>query len=187
MKKILLKLCKLCGIEPKPEPTKPTKLIGYKNIITMFKAYDESVRQEKSFMKDSRTYVLDFKQLKNYLEYAEEVALNKGIELKNICFVKGVYTKDTAHDSKQVGYESLVYLPSALDNGKEVMVDLTASKRGELSSFKSKLKQYGYDLDGALEKTSEQKTELQTLKGMPEDGDDLIGNWNNTAPPYELG
>ena len=58
-----------------------------------------------------------------------------------ISFVNGA--KD--HNGAKYGYNSLLYLPSTIVNGQEILFDpVQSAKQGKLVTFKEMLERYGY-------------------------------------------
>ncbi|WP_442267729.1 hypothetical protein ACSIGC_08700 [Tenacibaculum sp. ZS6-P6] len=199
MKKLLLIICKLFGIKHQPEPTKPKTLLTYKQVVHMLREYDNTrfeILVNNLGFEDTRVNTFDFAEMKNYLAYTEELAHKKGIKLKGISFVKGVYNEKNAKNGDFVGYENLLYLPTALVNGKEMLIDLESSSRDKIVTLKEKLSTLGYEWKYDNKNNFKLKTDKtdnkQFLRSANENelGDDenesLIGNWGNTTPPYHM-
>lgn len=185
-------------------PVKPNVpkevLLKYSEVISMLKAYDESPRMERMIevqgFEDSRTFTFDYFDTKGYMDYMAKSAAEKGIKLKGIRFIKGVYNESTSEDKRMHGFENLLYIPTAIVNGEEVMIDVLNSSKGNLVLFKEKLEEYGYKwrYDNAknfkkqeiAQKSQEVKQE-QKLMMMRDGTDELSGSGNvtNIAPPYE--
>lgn len=137
------------------EPRTPANLLDYSKLVAMLQEYDTTKLivnkgEDATGMKtldyeDARTSTFGFDEMENYLAYSKKIASEKGITLEGISFIKGTYGKDTAPDAILVGYESLIYLPTALINGKETLIDLKNSTKDNLISFKEVLADNGYD------------------------------------------
>ena len=146
---------------------------------------------------DTRVNTFDFAEMKNYLAYTEELAHKKGIKLKGISFVKGVYNEKNAKNGDFVGYENLLYLPTVLINGKEMLIDLESSSRDKIVTLKEKLSTLGYEwkydnknnfkLKTSDRKQTKQEIEKQFMMMNDDDGseDTLSGisNFGELRPP----
>lgn len=199
MKKLLRLICRwLCGSQP--EPTKPETLLTYKEVVMMLSDYDNTrldILADALGFEDSRVNTFDFYELKNYLEYTENLAREKGIKLKGVSFVKGVYNKEMARDEELIGYENLMYIPTTMINGKEVLVDVINSKKEEIVTFKEKLREFGYEWRYDNKKNykfkNSKKQEKQEFKKQfmmmnDDNGSDTLSgasNHSTIAPPYE--
>ncbi len=177
-----------------PEPTKPETLLTYKKVVSMLKEYDNTrfeVLVNGLGFEDTRVNTFNFEELKNYMEYTQKLAKKKKIKLKGISFIKGVYSSESAHKDDFIGYENLMYMPTAMVNGKEVLVDLINSKVGKIVTFKEMLERYGYEwrYDNVNNyKMKGKQKEVKIVKAMMKEHDELSGTANvtNIAPPYEL-
>ncbi|TCI93517.1 hypothetical protein [Tenacibaculum sp. M341] len=190
---------------PKPKPTKPETLLTYRTVVNMLETYDEerldSVGRSKFISRglkfeDTRINTFDFDQLQNYMLYCQKLAKEKDIKLKGISFVKSVYSKENTRKEDFIGYESLIYIPTAIVNGQETHVDLIHSTRDQIVTFKEMLEKYGYEwrydnkenfvlITTKLKDIKQEK--LQEVKAMMRSGDELsiAGNKSNLAPPHD--
>ncbi|SNR14310.1 hypothetical protein [Tenacibaculum jejuense] len=128
-------------------PTHPSTLLTYKEVVTMLRAYDET-RLDQFIgvlgFEDTRINTFEFAELKNYMNYVEKLAKEKGIKLKGISFIKGVYKENVKND-KFIDYENLLYTPTAIINGKETLIDVVNSSKDKLATFKDMLAKYHYE------------------------------------------
>lgn len=200
MKKIIQLICNiLCGKQQ--EVKKPETLLTYKEVVEMLQEYDNTrfeVLVNELGYEDSRVNTFEFSEVKNYVNYAEKRANEIGIKLKGLSFIKGVYNANTAHDYNSIGYENLLYMPTALIEGKEVLIDIVNSKRDNIVTFKEMLEQNGYKwryssrenyiLRKKIEKSDKEKQMFKSIRVTNNDEDQLSGTANvtNIAPPYEL-
>ncbi len=198
MKKLLLIICKLFGIKHQPKPTKPRTLLTYKQVVQMLREYDNTrfeILVNNLGFEDTRINTFDFYEMKNYLNYMEEQAKEKNIKLKGISFIKGVYSEEITQNSDFVGYENLLYIPTALVGGKEKLVDVINSKKDKIITFKDKLADNGYEWkydDSENYKVKqvsrkEKSTQVKPLM-MNKNGDEELSglaNHSTIAPPYE--
>jgi len=186
------------------EPTKPTTLLSYREIVTMLKEYDtkklnienngEVITMNALKYEDARVSTFDFNEVKNYINYVEKIATEKGIALKGLSFVKGVYNEETAHKDNYIGYESLIYLPTTLVNGKETLIDVANSSKNNIVSFKDMLTKNGYEWrydttnttatlsEENISKKQEVNSEMQLRSS---NGEALIANFSHVKPPKE--
>ena len=198
MKSLLRKLCKLFGIITidGPDATKPERLLTYKEIVTMLHEYDRTrfeLLVNGLGFEDTRINTFDFQELKNYMNYMEKEAKEKGIKLKGISFIKGVYSEEHAPKKELKSYENLLYIPTTVVNGKEVQVDVLNSSREKLVTFKEILEKYNYewryDNKENFKLKSSKKEEVKTsFKAMMmRDGfteeESGAGNFGQLRPP----
>ncbi len=195
---------------PKPKPTKPETLLTYRTVVNMLETYDEerldSVGRSKFISRglkfeDTRISTFDFDQLQNYMLYCQKLAKEKRIKLKGISFIKAVYSKENINKEDFFGYENLIYVPTALVNGREAHIDLIHSTRERVVTFQEMLEKYGYEwrydkrknfvtikskFEGQVEikQKQQEKQEIRALRG----GDELsiAGNLGTFCPPYEV-
>lgn len=192
MRKILQSILGL--ICPKPqEPSKPKTLLTYKEIVLMLSEYDETrlkiLTNELGF-EDTRVNTFGFQELKNYLDYVEKIANKKGIQLKGISFIKGVYNKENTDIDKYEGYENLLYTPTAIVDGVEVAIDVLKSKKGKIVTLKEVLEHNGYEwrYDSRKKKETqkhETKTMMMRTEITLEDSESGVGNKTKIAPPHD--
>ncbi len=181
------------------QPTLPEALLTYDQIVTMLKGYDnERLEQLKGVLgfEDTRMVTFDFAEMKNYLTYVEQLAQEKDIQLKGISFIKGVYGNNI-HNSDFIGYENLIYTPTTLIKGEEVLVDVVNSKRGNIVKFIDMLKEHGYEwrynsvenfkLQGSLprDKNQEQNVAAKMITNSSRSSHGSgSGNLGTYTPPY---
>jgi len=160
----------------KKEPslfTKPTTLLDYTKALKY---------------EDVRISTFDFTNFKNYITYIENLATEKGITLKGISFIKGSYNEATAHDKIFVGYESLMYVPTTLIDGKETLIDLEHSSEGNIVSFRSMLASNDYEWNYDGKEDTNKVTETGNAKMMMRSrssNNSSSGNYNGANPPYD--
>ncbi|TCP25029.1 hypothetical protein EV195_10460 [Tenacibaculum skagerrakense] len=198
MKTLLRKLCKLFGVNTidTPDTTKPKTLLTYKEIVTMLHEYDRTrfeLLVNGLGFEDTRINTFDFYELKNYMNYMEKEAKEKGIKLKGISFIKGVYSEENAPKDEFINYENLLYTPTAIVNGEEVEIDVLNSTKDNIVTLRSKLKEYNYewryDNKENFKLKSSKKEEVKTsFKAiMMRDGfteeESGLGNKTHLSPP----
>ncbi|WGH74332.1 hypothetical protein P8625_09410 [Tenacibaculum tangerinum] len=189
MKKLLQRF--FAFVCPKPEdPTQPKTLLTYTKIINMLREYDNRRRKlivESLGFEDTRMNIFDFEEFKNYMLYTEKVANEKGIKLKGISFIKGVYNEETAHDTRFVNYENLLYTPTAIVNGKEVPIDILKSTSNHIVTLQEILEKHGYEWTYDSKEELQKQVQKQAFKAMvlTENTDDLsgVGNLSHIKPP----
>lgn len=185
----------------KKEPslfTKPTTLLDYTKIVAMLREYDniklniddttKKVSMKALKYEDVRISTFDFTNFKNYITYIENLATEKGITLKGISFIKGSYNEATAHDKIFVGYESLMYVPTTLIDGKETLIDLEHSSEGNIVSFRSMLASNDYEWNYDGKEDTNKVTETGNAKMMMRSrssNNSSSGNYNGANPPYD--
>ncbi len=195
---ILKSICKFfCPDCSTPEPTKPETLLSYKEIVSMLTAYDKTRPETHHKMfgfEDSRVNTFNFADVKNYLAYAEKLADEKGIKLTGISFVKGVYTQDTTKDKEYMNHENLMYLPKAMVNGEEVLIDLVNSTKEKIVTFKERLGRYGYNwnydnakdfkANEAAKQQEKQEVKSAKMSLLAEDSESFVANFSHISPPH---
>lgn len=138
--------CVFCPKPPKPH--KPETLLTYHEVVDMLRHYDETRREQligALGFEDTRVNTFDFYELKNYLAYVEKEAKEKGIKLKGISFIKGVYSEKTNHRDDFIGYENLMYMPTTVIQGEQVLVDVINSSKEKTVTFRQMLEKNGYE------------------------------------------
>ena len=180
-------------------PTQPETLLTYKEVVEMLRTYDATrLKQITELLgfEETRINTFEFGELKNYMRYVEKLAKEKGIKLKGISFIKGVYTEATKHNDDFVDYENLMYMPTAMVNGKEVLIDVVNSSEGKIVTFKEMLAKYDYiwrydnKKNFVLKKEKQQVQQQQVLKSVvmrhDHEGGELsgTGNFGTYTPPY---
>lgn len=190
---------RLISIQPK-DPERPKTLLTYKEVVHMLRKYDDT-RIEYHIntlgFEDTRVNTFDFFEMKNYLTYVEKLAKEKGIRLKGISFIKGVYSEEIARNDDFIGYENLLYLPTAIVNGEEILIDVINSSANNISSFKDQLKRYDYEwrYDNAknfkvISKFSQEKQIIKSLLVEDENGNEIeisgAANMGTYTPPYTV-
>ncbi|NQX85480.1 MAG: hypothetical protein HRT67_06195 [Flavobacteriaceae bacterium] len=120
------------------------EMLSYPQIVQMLQQYDDSriIPFEKAYgYEDSRVHTFNFQQFKKYLGHIEGLSKKSGISISGISFIYGA--KDC--DGAKQGYNSLLYLPSTIFNGQEVLFDpVQSAKRMKLVTFREMLEEYGY-------------------------------------------
>ena len=179
------------------EPRKPETLLTYKKVVSMLKEYDNTrfeILVNGLGFEDTRVNTFNFEEVKNYMEYTQKLAKKKKIKLKGISFIKGVYSNENTHKDDFIGYENLMYIPTAMVDGEEVLVDLINSKVGKVVTFKEMLEKYGYEwrydskenfkMKG---KSKEVKQDSQVLRSMVQENDELaiVSNYGQISPPHD--
>ncbi len=178
------------------------EMLTYPEIIEMLKKYDDSRIKpfEQAYgYEDTRMNIFNFDQFKKYLGHIENLSKKAGIRISGISFIYGA--KD--HDGAEYGYNSLLYLPSTIVNGKEVLFDpVQSAKRGELVTFKEMLERYGYqwiydnaeDYEQGKRKDNNYDLKSNQVKsgefrmvsndGFGQEDESGAGNWGSIKPPY---
>lgn len=180
------------------EITKPTTLLTYNEIVEMLTEYDNTrlytdketnltVTKGLKF-EDSRVSTFDFTEIKNYIAYIEDIATKKGITLKGLSFIKGVYTKNTTTSTEYIGHENLMYLPTTIIDGNEVLIDLLQTTNQETIRFSDMLAKQNYNWRNDSEKTSDSYEKKQTNSYQPQlkstsSGSSGVANRTNLKPP----
>ncbi len=188
--------CVFCPKPPKPH--KPETLLTYHEVVDMLRHYDETRREQligALGFEDTRVNTFDFYELKNYLTYVEKEAKEKGIKLKGISFIKGVYSEKTTHKSDFVDYENLMYMPTTVIKGEQVLVDVINSSKEKTVTFRQMLEKNGYEWRYSLKENfnlkvshKKEKKILKSTLMQKNGGDELLSgtaNVTNLAPPYE--
>lgn len=183
------------GTTIKDESITPTTLLNYSKIVNMLQEYDTvklSVDKATNIYsmnalkyEDARMSTFDFDNFKTYISYIEKLAQEKEIKIQGISFVKGTYNSTTAPNKRLTGYESTLYLPTALINGKETLIDLEHSTKDNIVSFKSMLASQGYDWRYDGKDTTQQKTLTINVQAKATDSGSSTGNYNNVTPPLD--
>lgn len=175
------------------EPIKPTTLLKYSEVVNMLESYDETrPKMQNKYLRfeDSRVNTFNFKEVKNYLAYADKLADEKGIKLTGISFVKGVYSQDTTKNKMHMNYENLMYLPKAMVNGEEVSIDLLNSTKEKTVTFKEMLERYGYNWrydnakDFKLKQEENQELKMARMSAAISDSESFVANFSHISPPY---
>jgi len=188
------------------DPTKPETLLTYDEVVDMLQNYDETRLKpliDILGFEDTRINTFDFEEIKKYITFMEHEAKEKEIRLKGISFIKGVYSDKVSRNQDFVEYENLFYVPTAMVDGKEELIDVINSKKGELITFKRMLAEFGYEWRYDNIKNFKLKANLQleqlqkTEKGEPKAfksmammrGGELklssAGNYSHLAPPHD--
>ncbi|WP_075344016.1 hypothetical protein [Tenacibaculum agarivorans] len=184
------------------DPAELETLLTYEEVVDMLQNYDETRLKpliDILGFEDSRITTFDFRELKKYMAFMEHQAEEKGIRLKGISFIKGVYSGKVSKNENFIEYENLFYVPTTMVNNEEVLVDVINSKKGELVTFKRMLAEFGYEwrydniknfkLKANLQIEQLQKVESQVLKSMVmmRESEQLklssAGNMGTIAPP----
>ncbi|SED20327.1 hypothetical protein SAMN04489761_4608 [Tenacibaculum sp. MAR_2009_124] len=178
------------------------EMLAYPEVIEMLKRYDgtriEPFEQAYGY-EDTRMNTFNFYQFKKYLGHIENLSKRAGIRISGISFIYGAKN----HEGARHGYNSLVYLPSTVINGKEVLFDpVQSARQGKLVTFKEMLERYGYqwiyddaedyeqgkrkDNNYDLKSNQEKSSEFKMISNDDFDQEDESGTGNHStlAPPY---
>ena len=199
MKKLFRFICKIfCSGNVGPDPSKPKRLLTYKQIATMLHEYDRTrfeLLVNGLGFEDTRINTFDFYELKNYMEYMEIEAKKRNISLKGISFIKGVYNEENAPKDIAKGYENLLYIPTTMVNGKEVEIDVLKSSKGSVVTLKEILENYNYDWRYDNKENYKNKSSITEDKdihksvamrgdGLSGEEESSVGNFGGIRPPY---
>ena len=125
--------------------SRPDQAITYKEMASMFNAYDtgqkkvlDEYRGKLTQGKDpveTISHFYDLQDLKQYIAYLEKLSKKKNIELTGIRIFSAAYPKN--HIKKELqGRHTLVFMPTAkIDGDREVAYEPLYSKKGNPIKF----------------------------------------------------
>ena len=131
--------------EKKVNDSRPDQAITYKEMASMFNAYDtgqkkvlDEYRGKLTQGKDpveTISHFYDLQDLKQYIAYLEKLSKKKNIELTGIRIFSAAYPKN--HIKKELqGRHTLVFMPTAkIDGDREVAYEPLYSKKGNPIKF----------------------------------------------------
>lgn len=171
-----------------PNNEKPSNVITYKEMANMFHQYDigqkpilDAYRKNFSGNKEdvaSISHFYEINQLKQYIAYLEKLSKEKDIKLTGVRIFSAAYPKDYRQDKSLSGRHSLIFMPTAKINGKDIAFEPLYSKKGKAVPFTKFLQQFS-------SKESKEVMRASFLPLLPQD--DLLSSGANrldVTPPY---
>lgn len=135
-----------------PNDDKPSNIITYKEMASMFHQYDigqkpllDAYRKEFSGNKEdvaSISHFYEINQLKQYIAYLEKISKEKDIKLTGIRIFSAAYPKDYEQDKSLRGRHSLIFMPTAKIKGRDTAYEPLYSKKGKAVPFTEFLQKF---------------------------------------------
>lgn len=179
-------------IEKTVKTAKPKNLLMYKEMVAMLEHYDKTrkpVLEKALGREDTRINFYTIETLETYLAYVKRVSQEKGIKLTGINIVSASYPETSSHGVPN--YQTVMFMPTAEINGKNIAFAPEASKNGEIVTMKEVLGKYGYNWVYDSKEDYENKNKVNKILKQNFKNRDLLeekisnaGNFGQLSPPY---
>ncbi len=161
------------------------EMLNYSEIVDMLTEYNKTrqIPLEKALgYQDTRINNFNFEQFKKYLGYIEHLSDSAKIKITGISFVSAAKANYLGEGKS---YQSLIYMPTTLINGKQVAFDPVQSvKQGKLVTVKQILAKYNYNWPYGKKMNSEQMKVMHQKSTLKEDDlESGAGNKGQLSPP----